>query len=82
MSNSALSGAQFKGLARNAFEHAREHRLAGDLNSADEAMRFGAQYRELALYGTRPNGGSANPDFMSRKTTHRRGDMPSNRVLP
>lgn len=66
---------RYKALAYDAFGKAREHRARGDLNSADEATRFGAAYRETARVRTTrgtPNG----------RTTWRYGDISSDRKLP
>lgn len=65
--------ARYKQMSRDAFAQARAHRMAGNLNAADEAMRYGAAYRETArLRDSRGAGGSRR----------RYGDMPRTRVLP
>lgn len=64
---------RYKDMAFEAFHAARTHRERGDLNSADEASRFGAAYRETARAGT--TRGAA-------RTTWRYGDTPTTRVLP
>lgn len=75
LSLDASGVARHKALAFDAFQKAREHRGRGDLNSADEAIRLGASYRETARVKTTrgaPNG----------RTTWRYGDISNDRKLP